>query len=555
MNIGRKILPPTAIDAAGNPLPIGAGAPPAAAPPSPFAGMGADSPQGFALGALGDAIGLSPEQKKRWLRVAAPSPEAPQASVPTTTRPEIVPPDQREAPLVAPKPAGVGGGMPVAGGVPRLPSMLKESETTTTHRGVPVAPEIRQGAEDAYYARRAAAQQQQEASRAELHAAGQFAADQAEATNAFLAHEDRIKREQSQQLTDQRGKLEQDVQAIREGKIDPNRWWNSRSTGEQIAGIIGISLAEGLAAKHGGPNNVANRIMHQIDSDIGAQRDDLELRGKAAQGQHNLISATRQQYQDEAQARTAARAMGIEAARQRLAAFMSGVEDQRALADGAAIDANLQAEYQKTLEHFDQISADKVIVQSQEISTYGGKGARGAGGVGGAAGSDGLTKQEQTDTNDLSKELVKSGIPEAKTALDRLLKAVPEKGDIPGIGGIHGVASMAGGKAEKADDIAYNFFGSKQGQEVRQAAAVLFNKQLKDESGAAVSDQELERHKAAFYGARDAESARRALEAYGARLRAIESVIRSGHNENVNRVQQDRARSRAGGGVTPLGGK
>lgn len=495
-----------------------------------------------------------------------PGPPAPQPSTNMEPFGPPPPPPEPGSPYKAPaSPASIAGspgmGTPASmAGAASVGGMQKTSETTVTHRGHPASEEERLSREDASVAGQLAAQAQYEHAVAQGQFEGEAAVKRAAAVDQYAALERKAAAVHHDRMDQETRKYEADIQAVREGAIDPDHYWKERGTGAQILGAIAMALGGFVQGYHrGGPNAAADIINRAIDRDIDAQAKALANKREAASMQRGLFGELQAKYGDDQRARLAYKAMALEKVELELKQQMAGITDKAAFAHYQDLQqqiadkkAGVAAEQQKRAE-------DDVTIQSQEVNQIGGKyGGRGAGG-----GGSGLTGKEETDANDLSKELVKSGIPEARSALDRLISVIPQSGEIPGIGGVHGVASMAGGKAEQLDNVAYNFFGSKQGQEIRQAAAVLFNKQLKDESGAAVSDQELERHKQAFYGARDAASARRALEAYGNRLNAIEATIRSGHNANVNRVQKERRaeHEQALGGnrevtpVTPIGAK
>lgn len=87
-------------------------------------------------------------------------------------------------------------------------------------------------------------------------------------------------------------------------KVDPNRYWNSKSTGSKISAGIGILLGGiGQGLLHTGSNAVMDQINHQINNDINAQKEELgkkeSLLSRNLQVQGNLTSAenaTRLQY-------------------------------------------------------------------------------------------------------------------------------------------------------------------------------------------------------------------------------------------------------------------
>lgn len=68
---------------------------------------------------------------------------------------------------------------------------------------------------------------------------------------------------------------QRDVDAVRAGKVDPNRYWNDKSTGSKILATIGMAFGQYAAALTGGENTAAKLINAQIERDIQAQTEDL----------------------------------------------------------------------------------------------------------------------------------------------------------------------------------------------------------------------------------------------------------------------------------------
>ncbi len=68
------------------------------------------------------------------------------------------------------------------------------------------------------------------------------------------------------------------AEAIRLGatKVDPDRWWGSRNTGQKIAGILAAVLGGLVSGRTGGPNQGLQMIQQAIDRDIDAQKADLQ---------------------------------------------------------------------------------------------------------------------------------------------------------------------------------------------------------------------------------------------------------------------------------------
>ncbi len=66
---------------------------------------------------------------------------------------------------------------------------------------------------------------------------------------------------------------QQALQALQEGKIDPDRYWNNRSTGGKISTILGI-IAAGFNPTSN-PNAAIDMLNKEIDRDIDTQKMDL----------------------------------------------------------------------------------------------------------------------------------------------------------------------------------------------------------------------------------------------------------------------------------------
>lgn len=101
------------------------------------------------------------------------------------------------------------------------------------------------------------------------------------------------------------GRLTDAIKALSEpsGEIDPNRWWNSRSTGQRIAAFASAFMT-GFAGR-------PSVIQQFIDQDIAAQRFNLERgdkkKAQAVEGQKLLLGTMRDRFQDEILAEQAAR--------------------------------------------------------------------------------------------------------------------------------------------------------------------------------------------------------------------------------------------------------
>jgi len=79
------------------------------------------------------------------------------------------------------------------------------------------------------------------------------------------------------------------TQEVANAKIDPNRYWNSKTTGQKIQSRIALALSGFGSGLTGGPNVVAQLIQKEMDNDIESQKAEL---GK----KENLLSANYKKY-------------------------------------------------------------------------------------------------------------------------------------------------------------------------------------------------------------------------------------------------------------------
>jgi hypothetical protein len=120
-------------------------------------------------------------------------------------------------------------------------------------------------------------------------------------------------------------------------KIDPERYWKSRTTGQKIMAALGVFFGGG--AKGGNPGLAY--LQKAIQDDIDAQKEDIsnERQGKrdALSGQQTFLGMARQRFSDSASAENAAYAAGIESVQAKISALAAKYDspELRAKADMA----------------------------------------------------------------------------------------------------------------------------------------------------------------------------------------------------------------------------
>ena len=90
--------------------------------------------------------------------------------------------------------------------------------------------------------------------------------------------------------------IEKDSRDLATANIDPARWWKSRTTPQQILGVIAMALGGFGASVRGGRNMAADQIEAAITNDIAAQRTDLENKWAGVKERHTLFADKASQY-------------------------------------------------------------------------------------------------------------------------------------------------------------------------------------------------------------------------------------------------------------------
>jgi hypothetical protein len=124
--------------------------------------------------------------------------------------------------------------------------------------------------------------------------------------------------------------------------------------------------------------------------------------------------------------------------------------------------------------------------------------------------------RKDKETHTYSETLARSGVPAAVSQLEHVYTMLPAEGDAAGYGRVAGMLPDA--------------LVSQKGEDLRQGVQTLFNIELKDRSGAAVTDQELNRLKREFGEGtwKTADQLRKGLASYQRRLKEVSRNINAG---------------------------
>ncbi len=195
--------------------------------------------------------------------LAAPGPAAPPR--------QAAPPE-----ALAPVPEGAAaGGAPatVAGPIERdFPMYGTGTAATPAHDVALVSPKTSGMLNDANTAGVATAGQMED----NLHT--QSIVDQAMANQHGMSADERaldarnLAAEQATSANDRLRGIDQDARNLANYHEDPNRFYESRSTGQKVAGLLGVILGGFAQGMHGGANAALEQINRAQDLDLQAQR-------------------------------------------------------------------------------------------------------------------------------------------------------------------------------------------------------------------------------------------------------------------------------------------
>lgn len=109
---------------------------------------------------------------------------------------------------------------------------------------------------------------------------------------------------ENEMLQEKSAELDAEVDRVSQLKVDPNKFWADRSTGDKIT--LGISLFLGaLGGARTGVNQAVNIIDQAINRDIEAQQANILQQTRGVDRKRGLLSDMRLRFKDNEQARAA----------------------------------------------------------------------------------------------------------------------------------------------------------------------------------------------------------------------------------------------------------
>ncbi len=158
-------------------------------------------------------------------------------------------------------------------------------------------------------------------------------------------------------LDDHMAKLQTDTEDLKNTKIDPDRWWSSRTTGQSFqAGLALVLGAMGGAAR--GENGGADVIMKKIGADIDAQKANAGYKKDALELSRGFFQDRMKQFGDERLADKAARIDYLDSIQMQVQGMVANTNDKMYQANGQKLIAGLEQEKGKMNMSFQQAAED-----------------------------------------------------------------------------------------------------------------------------------------------------------------------------------------------------
>ena len=156
---------------------------------------------------------------------------------------------------------------------------------------------------------------------------------------------------------EERKKVESVYNEFKQAKVDPNNWYNSKSTAGKVTAGIGLILGGMGAGLAGGPNQALQTMYKAIDDDISSQEKAIEVKRDgytmAEKSYQNLVAS----LGDKQKARLVAQANALENMENQFKARMAGVKGQQAQAQGMQALAQIQEKRAETIAKIDTLNA------------------------------------------------------------------------------------------------------------------------------------------------------------------------------------------------------
>lgn len=148
------------------------------------------------------------------------------------------------------------------------------------------------------------------------------------------------------------------------GEINPNRYWDSKSTGAKITASIGIALgAIGAAMQGSGENQALKIIQNAIDRDIDAQKANAGKLQQKLQNNDSIFNLALKKFGDSEAATLAARSEALGRVQLQTSMIANQTQSKQAKAQADLLMAQIGEEKAKTNLALEQTVAKKFVAR------------------------------------------------------------------------------------------------------------------------------------------------------------------------------------------------
>lgn len=179
---------------------------------------------------------------------------------------------------------------------------------------------------------------------------GAYLRERASQQEQMLQEQQQKEARRQEQIKEQELKAQQALDEFASAKVDPDRFWKNKGTGDKI--IAGIAIALGAISQgitKSNSNQALDIINSQIDRDLEAQKIEILSKKEAASGQTGILAQMRARFDDERVAENMARVIGLDQAKLKLEEIASKSRSAEVSANRDLLLAQIEEERQKRL--------------------------------------------------------------------------------------------------------------------------------------------------------------------------------------------------------------
>lgn len=305
-------------------------------------------------------------------------------------------------------------------------------------------------------------------------------------------------------------KVNQDIEDLKNKRIDPNRYFADRGMGSVIMTGLAMGLGSFGSTLTKSPNVIADFVNRQIAADIDAQKMEADNAKDAAVLRGNLYHTMLGQYKDERLADQAARLAAVDLAQNQLQTLAAKYNSPLAKEQANKIVNELQA---KKLQYQEGISKQLYMLDHPEFAAIGNAS------KGGSSGS-------------IEKEKIEPAVMKDLGGYDSILGALDDA-EAKFNTGEYGIpTALDKTRVENANWLPGFLAPDQKVTGGYQAFQSIKAQMLKAVSGATVTEQEAQRWEAILGGANDMESLRRGFALVRSEIATRKNSALSGLSEN-----------------------